>query len=99
MDAVKCNRCGRYYDKRTFVITTRKGNGRDFYSCLRSDSKEFDLCPECEESFNEWFNKTPTKCKFLVDKNYSCEYDNGNDFCWFHGKPIELIDDCLEAKE
>lgn len=55
--ATKCDRCGKYFDSReetnafTFLIYDR---AKDKYTC---DSEEYDLCPDCVRSLDDWFNQ------------------------------------------
>lgn len=56
--AKKCDRCGKYYDYCYDDIVY----GFSLLSYDRKTDKhrnevEFDICPDCVESFNEWFIK------------------------------------------
>lgn len=70
MDAMKCDRCGKYYDKYPGVCECNKGTtvaqryrvpyNRLFVVNAIYDSvpsRHFDLCPDCMTEFDGWMNK------------------------------------------
>ena len=56
--AMKCDRCGKYYeycykDINAIALLTYDA-GKDKYC----DKIRFDICPDCAESFDEWITKS-----------------------------------------
>lgn len=56
--AKKCDRCGKLYEKQTPKLQTI-GEFKTYGISWTMDimNKEIDLCPGCEESFKNWFEK------------------------------------------
>ena len=54
MKAVKCDRCGNYFDKEIGVIQYFDKASDDHY-------QQLDICPECLEKFKGFM--TPVECK------------------------------------
>jgi predicted nucleic acid-binding Zn ribbon protein len=75
MTAYKCDRCGKYFDKiKSFkdfkilgwsVVSLRykTNNGGNF---------DIELCPECRDSFKNWFNE------FAIDAPEETESEETN---------------------
>lgn len=49
-NAKKCDRCGKYFDRSNFWLVIKDDN---LFHC----DEDKDLCQECCEEFNKWFNK------------------------------------------
>ena len=61
MNAKKCDRCGRYYDKNTEHliggnIPIRYAAGVQIYDNSEADRKAWDLCDDCLMEFFNWVN-------------------------------------------
>lgn len=55
-DAYKCDRCGRMFEARGFInYITVVPTSRNGYTLLEKASG--DMCDECSESFEEWWNE------------------------------------------
>lgn len=58
--ALKCNRCGKYYDLNPKNLPGTKTGPKysvNYYKKLLNldvEIKSFDLCPECTRQFTEW---------------------------------------------
>lgn len=55
--AMKCDRCGKYYEYRPMAISCVALIPYRIGKRECRSKEEFDLCPDCVESFNEWFIK------------------------------------------
>lgn len=62
-DAMKCDRCGKYYEiddkNNSFKHHSRIYNVFDFNLLTTDRANRIDLCPDCQDAFEEWMkNKT-----------------------------------------
>ena len=58
---IVCDRC-----KKTFSLTYNERNNRNLKLVDYEDS-EYDICPECFESLNEWFDSGESEEEKEVD--------------------------------
>ena len=60
MNAKKCDRCGRYYDKNSKHVTgtnpTLHAKGVQVFTDFERISQEWDLCDGCLTEFFNWVN-------------------------------------------
>ena len=64
MIAYKCDRCGKYFQKEESVFD-RKSWSVASIACFTSydNRKELDICDDCFNSLNVWFNKRKGESK------------------------------------
>ena len=56
-NALKCDRCGKFYEKYDGIKVVSGGNKYCFFSisnCSGLITRDYDLCPECMKSLIEW---------------------------------------------
>lgn len=54
---MKCDRCGRHYESCDAVIDGVTLQSYSMGKCKRRAEGEFDLCPDCVKSFDDWLMK------------------------------------------
>ena len=67
MKAIKCDRCGKYFDMRTDREDYERPAGRIVPDCNVCD--EFDLCPNCYAKLETWV-AYPDKYKEVEESAY-----------------------------